>query len=317
MAASKVMEGEPEPGAKRHWIKAAIGAGAVLLLLGVGATGLLTRHGFFYYKVLRGSGERARVAQLASQATDLLSRDELVSDQAALAAAEQGFRADDREPLPAALYAVAVASLDRRHAAPAPAVQQARTLAASLASREPEDPATALAALAVATIDGGAALAAPEAAVEKAKGGPTPDALDLLGEAAMSRGDASRAAGLFQRLEAAQPNTVRAARSLGRAAAARGDLAGARGWFEKALARSPNHLPTLLEVAALEEAAGELEAAGKALGPVLAKESEPRLGPAERARALGISAALLGRHAATADAADETYEAALALDPRQ
>jgi tetratricopeptide (TPR) repeat protein len=317
MAASKVLEGAPDDEAPRRWLKPAIAAGAVLLFLLLGATGLLTRHGFFYYKVLRGSGERARIATLASQASDLLSRDELGSDQAALAAAEQGISADDREPLPAALFAVAVASLDRRHAAPAPAVQQARTLAAKLASSEPEDPATALASLAVATIDGGAAPTGPEAAAEKVKGGPPPDALDLLGEAAMGRGDAARAAVTFQRLEAAQPNTVRAARALGQAAAAKGDLAGARGWFEKALARSPGHLPTLVEVAVLAEGAGELEAAQQALGKVLAKENEARLGTGERARALGVSAALLGRRAATANAADEGYEAALVLDPRQ
>ncbi len=317
MAASKVLEGEPEGGGLKRWIKPAIGLGAVLLVFALGATGLLTRHGFFYYKVLRGSGERARIAQLAAQATDLLSRDELVHDQAALAAAEQAIRADDREPLPAALYAVAVASLDRRHAAPPAAVQQARTQAAALASREPDDPAAALAALALATIDGGGAVAGPEAAAERVKGGPSPDGLDLLGEAALGRGDAARAGGLYQKLEAAQPNTVRAARALGQVAAAQGDGAGARAWFEKALARSPNHLPTLLELAALDEAAGELEAAGKALEPLLAKENEARLGPVERARALGVKAALQGRSAVTANAADENFEAALQIDPRQ
>jgi tetratricopeptide (TPR) repeat protein len=317
MAASKVTEGEPEVVGRPRWLKPAIAAGALLLLLGVGATGLLTRHGFFYYKVLRGSGARARITQLSTQAAELLSRDELGSDLAALAAAEQALAADDREPAAAALQVVAVASLDRRHAAPPAAVMQARGHLARLASSEPEDPATPLAALALATIDGGAPLAGAEAAYERARGGPTPDGLDLLGEAAMLRGDAARAAGIFQRLEAAQPNTARAARAMGRVAAARGDLAGARGWFEKALARAPGHLPTRLDLAALAEGAGEPEVAARELEPLLVKEAEARLGPGERARALGIRGALLGRRAATAPAGDEAYEAALQLDARQ
>lgn len=316
MAAPRLTVGDPEARARPRWLKAAIAGGAVVLLLGSGATGLLTRHGFFYYKVFRGSGDRARIAQLAAQASELLSRDELVSDQAALAAAEQALAADDRETVAAGLQAVAVAALERRHAAPPAAALRTRALATSLAKQEPEDPASALAALAVATLDGGTALAA-EAALEKAKGGPSPDGLDLMGKAALLRGDAARAGTVYLRLEAAQPNTVRAARSLGKAAAARGDVAGARGWFEKALVRSPGHLPTRLELAALDEAAGEPEAAEKELEALLAKEAEARLGPGERARALGIRAALLGRRAATSTAGDEAYEAALVLDPRQ
>ncbi len=317
MAAPKLVEGAAPAAARPRWVKAAMAAGAVVLLLGVGSAGLLTRHGFFFHKLLRGSGDKARITQLAAQARELLGRDELTSDQAALAAAEQALAADDRETAAASLQAVAVASLDRRHAAPAAAVQRARALASRLASSEPEDPASALATLAVATLEGGPALGPAEAALEKARGGPTPDGLDLLGLAALQRGDATRATSIFQRLEAAQPGTVRAARALGMAAAARGEVAEARGWFEKALARSPDHLPTRLELASLAEASGDLEAAGKELDALLAAEAGPRLGPGERSRAMGLRAALLGRRAATADAADEAYEAALALDPRQ
>jgi cellulose synthase operon protein C len=317
MAAGKLVEGVTPAAVRPRWVKVAGAAGAVVLLLGVGSAGLLTRHGFFFHKLLRGSGDKARITQLAAQARELLGRDELSADQAALAAAEQALIADDRETAAAGLQAVAVASLDRRHAATAASLQRARALATSLASSDPEDPASALASLAVATLDGGPALVAAEAALEKARGGPTPDGLDLLGLAALQRGDAARATSIFQRLEAAQPDTVRPARGLGMAAAARGEVAEARGWFGKALVRSPNHLPTRLELASLAEATGDLEAAGKELDALLAAEAEPRLGPGERSRALGLRAALQGRRAATADAADETYEAALLLDPRQ
>jgi predicted Zn-dependent protease len=317
MAVSRMTEAEPEAEPGRRWLKPAIAAGAVLLLLGIGSSGLLTRHGLFYYKVFRGSGDRERIAQQATQARELLARDELLSDQSALKLAEQGLATDDREIAMASLQTVAVASLDRRHAASAASLLRARALASSLASQDSEDPVSVLAALAVATLDGGPALVAAEQALEKVKGGPTPDGLDLMGEAALFRGDAARATAVDLRLEAAQPNTVRAARSLGRAAAAGGDLAGAKAWFEKALARSPNHLPTRLELAALAVAAGEPDAASPWLDALLSKEAEPKLGPGERARALGIHAAVLERRAASSPAAEEAYRAALALDPRQ
>jgi tetratricopeptide (TPR) repeat protein len=315
MAFSKVTGADEAPREGRRWVKFAVAGGAVALILLGGASGALTRHGLFYYKLLRGKDEAGKVAQLAGQVRTQLAADDLSGDRQALALAEQALAADDREPVASALQALAVAALERRHAAMPAAVQRARALAATVLARDPDEPPTLVAQLAVASLDG-AGLPAAEAAIAKVKGGPDPDTLDLLADAALARGDAAKALELGLRLEAAQPNTARAARALGVASAAKGDAEAARGWFEKALARVPGHLPTRLEQAALAEATGDFPAAATALEPLLAEANKDKLGPAERARALVLRGALLGRRVADAAAADEAYEAAVAADPR-
>lgn len=302
----------------RRWARIVVPAAAVLLLALAGAGAGFTRYGFFFTKAFRRA-DAVRMAALAKQIRVALARDDYPSGRTALDLAAKAVAADPDGSEAASLHAIAVAALEQRHGAPPEALAQARRAADRLEQDEKgsvEALATRL-AVTLATTPG-AATAPLESALDQAAQGRPPDAeiVALIAAAALARGDLPRAGALYGQLEALEPAGPRVIHGQGLVRAARRDAAGAKTAFEKALASAPEHLASRIELAALAEAAGDAAGAEAQLGPLLAPPAAAKLGPAERARALAIRAALLARSAATSAEADKAFEAAVQADGR-
>ncbi len=92
------------------------------------------------------------------------------------------------------------------------------------------------------------------------------DALVVLAEEALARGELDVAEKRFARVLAVRPDSVRANLGAGRVARARGDTAAARAHFERAIAADPESAGALVELADLEAAAGRSSEARVLLG---------------------------------------------------
>jgi tetratricopeptide (TPR) repeat protein len=318
MAAPKVVDGRGGSSPRRLLRIALPVALGLLLVAGAGVGARAMGYGLFFTKLLRGR-DASKVAPLLAEARAALARDDCASERSALDLAARALAGDPDGPEAAALHAVAVAALERRHAAPPGALDQARRAADRLDDEERGELSALAARLAVTlATTPGAATAPHETALDRASQGaaPDPEALALLARAALARGDADRAGVLYARLEAVEAASPRAPHGLGLVAVARGDLAGAKGAFAKALAKDAGHLPTHLELAALARSEGDAAGAEARLAPLLAADAAARLGPAERGRALALRAELLARAANRGAEADRAFEAALEAAPR-
>jgi tetratricopeptide (TPR) repeat protein len=117
------------------------------------------------------------------------------------------------------------------------------------------------------------------------------DALVLLGEEALSRGELDKAGARFDRVLASRPDSVRARLGAARVARAMGEREAARAHLERALAAEPDAPAALLELARLEAEAGRegrarelLEASLRRdfLQPAVHAELQALTGPAPR-----------------------------------
>ena len=207
-----------------------VAAGALAIVLAVGAGAGFTRYGTFFAGALRGR-DAARTAALLAKARAALAKGDYASERAALDLAAQAVAADPEAREAAALHALAVAALEVRHGAPPAALEQARRAADRLGERDATDVAALASRLAVTLSAGGGATAPQEAALEHAASNAGKDAevTALLARAALARGDAARAADRFGALDALEPNGARAPHGKALAAAARGDAAGRAG----------------------------------------------------------------------------------------
>ncbi len=272
----------------RRWL---VVAGVLLLVAGVGAGGALTRHGPFFWKILRSRSDSS-VARLAAEGRKLLAQDAFPSDQGAMRLAEQGLarRGDDPEGI--RLFTSASAALGSRGAEAM--LPRARQLSAALTIDSPDSLDAREAALAVA-LAAGEDTAAAAAALEKVlPASPDSETLFLLARAALARGDLPKAQAVLDRLDGQSPGSVRAARLRAALLVKKGDDPAARTVLEGALAREPAHAAAALDLAALQEKAGE-PGAEAALRALLARDRLERLGPSERARARVLLAGLLSR----------------------
>src|SRR6266540_1396473 len=315
MAGAKVVEGGRLRLPPRKLVVAAAAA-LLILLVGVGAG--FTPLGFFFLKGFR-RGDAAKLAALLAEARASLERGEYPADRAALDVASRAVASDPDSPQAAALHAMVVAALELRHGAPAEALDQARRAADRLEADEAGKLPALSARLAVALATGAGAATLPfETALEQAAANAAPDAdvIALLGGSALARGDAPRAVSLFARLEAMKPGTARAGHGAGLALLAKRDPAGAKAAFGKVLSAIPTHLASRLELAAIAEAAGDVAEAEAQLAPLLVDGAEAKLAPAERARALALSGALVARVSSRAAEADQILDAAVQADPR-
>lgn len=279
-------------------------AGAVLLVAGVGVAGSLTRHGPFFWKILRSRSDPA-VAKLAAEGRQALALDAFPSDQKALQLALQGLGIRGDDPQGVRLLAGASAALAGRGADGQ--LARARQSATALAAETPDSPDAREALLGVALASGedpGPAAAALEKVLPAQ---PDPQTLFLLARAAFTRGDTARAASLLDRLDAALPGSIRSARLRAAIALKKGDDAGARAVLEAALAKDPGNAAAALDRGALLEKAGD-PGAEPVLKGLLEKDRIDRLGPAERSRARVLLAGALARRGDDAGA-----EAELAL----
>jgi tetratricopeptide (TPR) repeat protein len=298
-------------------------AGAILLLLaGGGAAAFTLLGGLAGLRTLPvlgpwldelGAGDAGRAAPLVARAQGALARGTFAGDREALDLAAKAVEAAPRDPWSLAVHALAASSLERRHGEPAGAMEKARANAALLAERQPGEAAALAAALALGPPD-----ARREAELERAasKGRPDAAVLSLLAGSALERGDATRAATLFERALGASPGSARAAHGLGLSARRKGDAASARAAFERAIGFEPGHPPSRLELAAMAVEAGDAEGAQARLAELLAPESAAGLAPREKARAMALGADLLARRASGLGEADRGYQEALAADGR-
>jgi tetratricopeptide (TPR) repeat protein len=317
MAGAKVVAGDGG-GAGFPWKRLVVPAAAALVLLAAGVGAGFAGYGFFFVKAFRRA-DSAQVTALLGEARAALDRAEYPADRAALDAVARAVAADPDDAGAAWLHAAVVAALELGHGAPPEALDQARRAADRLESRQRGKLPALAARLAVtlATSPGAATLPHETAlgqALEKAS--PDAEAVALLARAALARGDAQAAAPQLARLEAIRPGSPRAGHGAGLAALARRDVAAARAAFDKVLSTNPGHLATRLELAAVAEAAGDEAEAEAQLAWLSAPEAAAKLAPAEKARALALRGALLGRAAAKAAEADRALEAATQADPR-
>jgi predicted Zn finger-like uncharacterized protein len=318
-AAEQVTEAASLGGGLPRGLVPAIGGGLLLLLLVGGgiAAGRFTPYGYFFTGLLRG-GDPAAASAFTARARAELAKGDFASLRAAHDLAQQAVGAAPGSADALALSALTASALEAQHAAPPGALDLARKAAEKLADDAKGEPEALAARLAISAADAPAGTTPQETALDQAaaKRKPDPDLLALLGRAALGRGDAARAATIYGRLDAAEPKGPRGPLGAGVAAARKGDLAAARVALEKALARAPGHLPSRLELAALEVSAGAAAAAEPHLAALLGADAEGKLSPLEKARALSLRAALLGRRGATAAEAEATWEKALEADPR-
>jgi tetratricopeptide (TPR) repeat protein len=292
--------------------KAILPAAAVVLLLGLGVGAGFTRFGFFFTRAFRRS-DPAKVAQLAGQARAALAKGDYPSELVALDLAGKAVAASPDLPEALGIRALTVAALAQRHGAAPEALAQVRRDLITLEGDARGSVAALVARLVVALADG-RDTAADEAALETALAkSPDREALGLLGHAALARRDGGTALARFGKLAAAERGP-RGPYGKGLAARLLGKPADAKAAFDEALARDAGHLPSQIELAALAEAAGDLEGATARLVPVLSDAAKPRLGPLDRARALLVQGAILGRRRATAAAADAAIASAIAAD---
>ncbi len=276
---------------RKQLVTIGVAAGALLLVVGVGVAGSLTRHGPFFWKAFRSRSD-AEVGKLAAEGRRELALDAFASDRKAMALAQQGLlrRADDPEGI--RLFTSASAALAARGGDSQAA--RARQLAATLVAVEPAALSTQESLLASSLASGedaGASIAALEK-VLPAK--PDPETLFLLARASLQRGETARALTFLDRLDADLPGSARSARLRAAVAVRKGDDKGARAALDAAVAKDPGNAAAALDLAALLEKAGD-PAAEPALRALLAPDRVERLGPAERARARILLAGAMAR----------------------
>jgi predicted Zn finger-like uncharacterized protein len=316
MAGAKIVSGVGRVPLPR-WVKPALLAAPVVLLLAAGVGAGFTKHGWFFTKHLLKRGDPVALANLASQARTALARGDFPSNRAALDHAAKAVVAAPGAPEAILLHAVAVTSLELGHGAPPAALAQARAAAEMLEREDSGEPAALATRLALALVWEVPPTAAEESALERALAKRKPDAelVALLARSALVRGDAAKAAAQAGKLSALEKGP-RGPLFLAQSAILRRAPADARAALATALQRDPQLPAAHLELAALDEEAGELAKAWERLEPLAADAAKPRLSPAERSRVLAILGSIAGRDPGRAAEADALLAEAVAADPR-
>jgi tetratricopeptide (TPR) repeat protein len=304
------------------WARYAVPASALALVLGAGLAVGLTDYGVFFHRLIRGQvGPSRPGARLCAQARTRFAEDSWPGAQAALGLAAQAVSLSSVDREAKGVYAQVAFWMARRTGVEAAALAQARTWAAQIGQEAPRDADTLKARVAQALAPGAppGPDAVPELEKWLARAPRDEDALYLLGEWALARGEAGRADGLFARLEQLRPG-ARSAHALGLVALARGDRQAAAARLAEALQREPDHLASALELAALSARGGDLPAAAARLEVVLSPEAKGLLGPRERARARQLRGEILARQLGDEPEkrlaeADRELEAAVQEDP--
>jgi hypothetical protein len=211
-----------------RWARIAVPAAVGAVVVGVGLAGGFTDSGIFFHRLLLGQvGPKRPGAGLLAEARLRLAEDSWPGAQAALALAERAVRFSSADREAKGVYAQVAFWMARRTGAPREALGRARGFVAEIAQREPRAADTLKARVSAAVAEG-TPPAGAEAELERwlAKVPRDEDAIFLLGELALQRGEVGRAEGFFQRIEQQRPGAARAAHALGLAAAARGDAQG-------------------------------------------------------------------------------------------
>ncbi len=279
------------------WARYTVPVAIAFTLLGAGLGTGLTDYGIFFHRLVRGQvGPGRPGAKLCREARARFAEDGWPGAQAALGLAGRAIAlsAVDREAKGVEAQ-VAFWMARRTGIAPA-ALERARARVAEIEAKSPRDADTLKAQVSMAVAQGGPQGPGAAAELERwlAREPRDEGALYLLGEWALSKGDAGRAQALFERLEQVRPG-ARSAHALGLSALGRGDDRAAAARFAEALKRDPRHLSSALELAGLSLRAGDLGAAAPRLEELLSPESRELLGPKERARAHQLRGELLAR----------------------
>jgi tetratricopeptide (TPR) repeat protein len=297
---SSMMGGEDNRARRRRLLVGVAIAGAVVAVLGAGASLGLTRYGPFGLKWLfpprisAGSPEANRLAT----ARAALAQDSYGSLQSARTQLEQLLAA--REVPEVRATWVQVVSVLQRHyntTSPGDAAQVASALEGALSLMGKGDleriKASASAALMAKQAD--RALAELAAAPSNEA-----DVVLLRAEATLQKGQAKAAVALLEPLVKSTPS-ARLWHALGLARKAAGDVAGAEAAFGRALDADAKHLSSALERASLAlDERRDAEGALATLAPLLEPATFSTLSPAEQAQALTLEGIALVAHGDTA-----------------
>lgn len=320
MAPGKVAERVERPG--RRFIPLAVAGGVLVVALGAGLAGGLTRHGLFFHNLLRGRrAASGPAAELVRRSRAALAEDRFDAAAQALDLAEQALRLDGDDPEARSAHVQAAAWLAPRGGAPEAVLARARQELAGLEKQEADERATLEAALAFSVDAAPERRAAASAAMARmaAKGPAQAGQLFLLAEAAAASGDAAGAGEWLAKLDAVEPGSPRGNHLRGLLAARKGEGKAASALFVKAMDKDPRHASSALELATLVDRGVDPSRAEALLRGLLAPEAAPRLGPAERARAHAQLADLVLRHGGPDEAryreAEREFEEALREDP--
>jgi len=312
-------DAEAGPAGRRRRLPLIAAGAALLLVLGTGLGAGLTRHGIFFLKAFRHHGDPKRPgAALLGQARSGFAEDTFPGLRRALDLADQALRLDSDDAEAKGVYGQATGWMVRRGAGET-ALPRARQLATEIQKTDRGAPDALKASLSLALAAERDAVAQAAAALEAlaARAPPDEDALQLLGEAALARGDPKKAAAWFGRMAGLRAGSARAEHGLALAARAAGDTKAAVGHLEAALAADPRHLASAVELADLSAGAGDAAKAEATLRKALAPDPAAQLAPRERGSARLLLAGLLARgsNPARLDEAGTLYEAALGDEP--
>jgi predicted Zn finger-like uncharacterized protein len=298
---------------RRQLLVAGAIAGAVLLVVGVGASLGLTRFGPFATKWLfppRVSAGSPEASKLAG-AREALAQDTFAALKSARTQLEE-LLATREVPEVRAVWVQAVTRLQRQYdkALPGDASTVARVLEGDLSLMSKQDPERIKASA-------GAALAnrQPDRALNELAQSRSADAdlVLLRGEATLLKNQPKAAVELLEPLSKSAPS-ARVWHALGVARQAAGDVPGADAAFTKALAADPKHVSSALERASLALVnQPDPAAALAALAPLLEPAAMATLSPAEQARALTIQGMALLAHGDT-DRGLEVLERAVQVE---
>ena len=300
-ATSRVVErvrGTLRTASAGRWFKPALAAAAAAAVLAVGLGAGLTQYGVFFYRVALGqTGANRPGAKLLAQARSALVQDGYAGVKGAVDLSDRALRIQPSDREAKAVYAYAASLLVRRHGGGAEAWARARTFLPELAAKLADDAEAAKALVSASLLSGERPADAAAAVLQRhlVKSPRDEDALLVLGDAALARGDLVQAAALYGRLDPVGPGAPRAAHALGTVAVRRGDAAGARKHFEAALAQDAGHLASAVELARLAVATGDFARAEQLARRVVATEAQGLAGPAERAGARAVLGLALAR----------------------
>ncbi|MFL5263079.1 MAG: zinc-ribbon domain-containing protein, partial [Anaeromyxobacteraceae bacterium] len=255
--------------------RVAIPLALLAALLAVGAGAAATPYGLFFHRAFTGQlGANRPGAKLLAKARLELADDDAGALARAVDLADGALRLDGRDREARAVHAYAASALRRRHGGAAQAWPRAQGYLAELAVRTTEDPDAAKAALSASLAPGEKPADAAAAALTRLleKSPRDEDALKLLGEAALARGDLAGAGALFARLDSARPTAARGAYALATVALRKGDDAAARPLLERALQANPRHALAAIALGAVAERAGDAARAEALARGVLAAE---------------------------------------------